>query len=289
MPELTSFLTVTLLAASVAFLLARRYALRRERVATMLSGDTKNGRNPSRPFAEKLRHLVASLPPRQARVLAWGALAATAFALTRNPVIALLAWPAARTARRILISHRRKKSLARKEEQVLELIDSLSQSLRSGLSLQLSLEVGLEDVGEEIRGDILDVLKELRLGSSLEEALSKAADCSPLPSLKLTYTVLGLLHGKGGDLPRILERVRKRVAEGLEARREAQVLTSQSRASGYLVASLPAVFLGLQAILNPRSLSPLLYTRSGNMIAVTAIALNAAALFLIRRIVSPEV
>lgn len=174
----------------------------------------------------------------------------------------------------------------RKEEQMLEFIDSLIQSLRSGLSLQQSLEVCTEDLGDEMRREVLAVLKELRIGGGLEETLMGAARSSTAPSLKLTFTVLGLLHGKGGDLPRILERLRKRVAEGVELRREARILTSQSRASGYLVSALPAVFLLIQAALNPKSLQPLLSTPTGNLIIFLALLLNGAAFLFIRKIVN---
>jgi tight adherence protein B len=119
--------------------------------------------------------------------------------------------------------------------------------------------------------------------------MNAAAEGSTSPTLRLTFTVLGLLHGKGGDLPRILERLRKRVAEGLEVRREARILTSQSRASGYLVSCLPLVFLLLQAALNPRSLRPLFTTPAGNLIIAVALALNAAAFLIIRRLIEPEV
>ncbi|MBN2028205.1 MAG: type II secretion system F family protein [Actinobacteria bacterium] len=210
-------------------------------------------------------------------------------ALTRNPLLAIAAWPASTFTRRFLHRQRRGKARARKEEQVLEFIDSLSQSLRSGLSLRQSLELSLEDIGEELGVDVLEVLKDIRMGGGLEESLTLAAHRSTSPSLRITFTVLGLLHGKGGDLPRILERLRKRVAGGLEVRREARMLTAQSRASGYLVSSLPVVFLLLQAALNPRSLHPLFATGMGNLIVVTAVALNAAAFFLIRRMVNPEV
>jgi len=217
------------------------------------------------------------------------AVALAVLVFTRNPLLAIATWPAGTLARRLLSKQRSSKARARKEEQVLEFIDSLSQSLRSGLSLRQSLELSVEDIGEELGEDVLEVLKDIRMGGGLEESLTLAADRSTSPSLRLTFTVLGLLHGKGGDLPRILERLRKRVAGGLEVRREARMLTAQSRASGYLVSSLPAVFLLLQAALNPRSLQPLFATAMGNLIVITAVALNAAAFFLIRRMVNPEV
>jgi tight adherence protein B len=277
-----------LLVVCLAAFIARRSALRRERAGSLLSEDFPSSDSTSLSLLrEGLRGRPAKPLSRRARFFLNAAIGLAVFIYTRNPIIAVLPWLVTAGAQRLLDAHRRRKSNKRKEEQVLELIDSLNQSLRSGLSLQQSLEVSLEDVGEEMRSEMFSVLKDLGLGSGLEEALSKAAGLSPNPSLKLTFTVLGLLHGKGGDLPRILERLRKRVAEGLEVRREARILTSQSRASGYLVSCLPPVFLGLQAILNPNSLRPLLSTSMGNLMVAVAAGLNIAAFFLIRRIVSP--
>jgi len=176
----------------------------------------------------------------------------------------------------------------RKEEQVLELIDSLSQSLRSGLSLQQSLQAGLEDVGPEMRLEIQGILDDFRMGGSLDESLLRAAEAADIPSLRLVFLVTGLLHAKGGDIPRILDRLRRRVAEGVELRRELRSLTAQSRASGYLVSALPAAFLALQALLNPRSLHPLLSSSTGNLILLAALSLNAAAFVIMRKLLSQE-
>lgn len=270
--------------------LAHRHALRGEKTRSMLRADTQ-GDNPGviNRLWDAMRRELSKKPTRHIRLICCIALCLALFAFTRNPFIALLPWPATAAMPKLVRSYRERKSLARKEEQVLELIDSLNQSLRSGLSLQQSLQVSLQDVGEEAGREIMGALKDINLGSGLEEALRSAALRCRAPSLKLTFTVLALLHGKGGDLPRILERLRKRAAEGLEARREARVLTSQSRASGYLVSALPLVFLGLQAALNPGSLRPLFSTPTGNMIMAVAVGLNVAAFLLIRRIVGPEV
>ncbi len=281
------FLVFTaLLAFSLSALYLWRSARRREKTRGMLISEDS-----AKALLPDLLGLLeqASRPSRLRRCLFLALTALAVFVFTRNPFLAAAACPACALVRRFVARHRRSKTLASKEEQVLEFIDSLSQSLRSGLSLRQSLEVSLEDVGSELAEDVLEVLKDIRMGGGLEESLSRAAEYSTLPSLRLTFTVLGLMHGKGGDLPRILERLRQRVAGGLDVRREARILTSQSRASGYLVSSLPAVFLLLQAVLNPSSLRPLFSTATGNMIVMVAIALNAAAFFLIRRMVNPEV
>jgi tight adherence protein B len=279
---------LVLLSTSIVSCIAWRKERRREKARSLLRDDAAAGSRLSGLLS--VMHGLASGPPSRPRSILLNAAAVlVVLALTHNPFIAFLAWPASVLARRQLERHRRRRTRTKKEEQVLELVDSLSQSLRSGLSLQQSLEVALDDIGEELAEEVSGVLKDVRMGNGLEEALTGAAGRAHSPTLRLTFTVLGLLHGKGGDLPRILERLRKRVAEGLEVRREARILTSQSRASGYLVASLPPVFLLLQAVLNPRSLSPLFATPTGNLIMAAAIALNAAAFLIIRKMVNPEV
>lgn len=273
-----------------------RVSRRRESARAMLSADRKYGPagrgNIPKAISYRLLSAWEKAGRRGTRLRRSALSMAVALAVlvfTRNPILAIATWPAGAMVRRFVQRSRSSKARARKEEQVLEFIDSLSQSLRSGLSLRQSLELSVEDIGEELGADVCEVLKDIRVGGGLEESLALAADRSTSPSLRLTFTVLGLLHAKGGDLPRILERLRKRVVGGLEVRREARMLTAQSRASGYLVSSLPLVFLLLQAALNPHSLQPLFTTATGNLIIITAVALNAAAFFLIRRMVNPEV
>jgi Flp pilus assembly protein TadB len=285
--SLRCIIPILLMAVSFAFLRARRSQMRREKMLGKLS-DSPAAPTEGSPSLDLLRRLrlpnYASLP-RTGKVCVIVAVGLTIFILTRNPILALLPWPGFTLGHRGLQRYRTRKAGGRKEEQILEFIDSLIQSLRSGLSLQQSLEHAADDLGKEMRADITTILNRVRMGAGLEETLSRAGESISIPSLRLTFIVLGLLHGKGGDLPRILERLRKRVSEGIEVRREARILTSQSRASGYLVSALPGVFLLVQTALNPRSLQPLLATPTGNVIILVALLLNATALVFIRKIV----
>jgi tight adherence protein B len=278
-----------LFASSLAAFMRLLRLRRRERALAALYPGSSSSDAPAPGIlgAPSARSLIPEASHRSNIIILVAALAT--LAITRSLLLASIAWPATMLARRLVNNYRRNRAATRKEEQVLEFIDSLSQSLRAGLSLRQSLEVSVEDIGEELGDDIRDILKDMRMGAGLEESLTAAAGNSSSASLRLTFSVLGLLHGRGGDLPRVLERLRKRVAGGLDARREARILTSQSRASGYLVSSLPAVFLLLQAALNPRSLNPLFATSTGNIIIAVALAMNAAAFLLIRRMVDQEV
>ena len=289
MIDLQLLLAVIFAALSAAAFLARRSVQHRERAITRLGGGASSPSAALPDLHELWRKHVERGLPRRLRIPLILTICLLVLVLTDNILLALLSWPIILLIERFASGAGRRKKRVKTEEQVLEFIDSLNQSLRSGLSLQQSLEVSVEDVGEEMRHEVLAVLQELRLGSGLETALANAAEAVDSSSLRMTFTVLRLLHGRGGDLPHILERLRKRVSEGLEARRETRVLTSQSRASGYLVSALPLVFFLLQAALNPYSLRPLFSTTTGNLIIIAAAGMNAAAFLLIRKIVNPEV
>ncbi len=274
--------SVLLLLASAILFRSHLHLARRERAASILLGEALGP--PRRvPTQEVLREATRRVlkPGGKERFLMLVA-CTVALAVTRNPLLCMLPLLLP-PLRRFLRQYRGRRKAQRKEEQVLELIDSLTQSLRSGLSLQQSLQVCMEDVGTELGEELGELIGEINTGGGLEESLLRAAERSPVPSLRLTLTVLGLLHGRGGDLPRVLDRMRGRISEGLEARRELRMVTSQSRASGYLVSALPLAFLAIQAALNPSSLKPMLTTPAGNLLALVAMALNAAAFLVIRR------
>lgn len=277
-------LTSVLLLACSALLFRTHLGLeRRERAFSFLEGE---GRAPTKevPVREGFWRVMrrALLSGRRERLLVPAACAAI-LVLTRNPLLCLLPPLLLPPLRRFLREYRGRREESKKEEQVLEFIDSLNQSLRSNLSLQQSLQVCPEDVGPELGAELEELVREIHAGGGLEESLLRAAERTTSPSLRLTLTVLGLLHGRGGDLPRVLDRMRNRVCEALEARRELRMVTSQSRASGYLVSALPLAFLSIQAALNPSSLRPMLATPTGNLMALVALALNGAAFLVIRR------
>lgn len=261
-------------------------ARRREQARVALFGDQGRSVGDLSLLRSGFSGLAALRRTGRGRAILFAAISAALFILTRNFFLAASIWPAYAALRRLMDGRRRSKSLGATEEQALEFIDSLNQSLRSGLSLLQALESSREDIGPELGAEVASVLHDVSLGAGLEESLARAADRTPSSSLHLTFTILALLHGKGGDLPRVLERLRKRVQEGLEVKREARMLTSQSRASGYLVASLPFAFLLLQGVLNPRSLKPLLATPIGNIMVAAALALNAGAFLIIRKLIN---
>lgn len=276
--------SLILLLVGALLLRAHLQLARRERAFSLLSGEAHD---PAARFStlEVLREASQKVlqPARKERFLMLAACSVTLL-VTRNPLLCLLPPLLLPALRRFLHENRGRKKAFKKEGQVPELIDSLTQSLRSGLSLQQSLQVCMEDVESELGEELSELVGEIRTGGGLEESLLRAAERSSVPSLRLTFAVLGLLHGRGGDLPRVLDRMRDRVSEGLEARRELRMVTSQSRVSGYLVSALPLAFLSIQAVLNPSYLKPMLATPAGNLLALVALALNAAAFLVIRRL-----
>lgn len=239
----------------------------------------------SRAF-DRIRRRMPTVPSRW--IPAAAILATLPFLLKGNPFPTLLLPIGIAAARRVKGKRSEKKRVLRLEEQVSDLLDSLSQSLRAGLSLAQALELSLQDVGDEMKEEIYPCVMAIMMGESPQTSLKRLGDVTVSPSLRLLCKTLVLLHTKGADIPRIMDRLREKVAESRDTRREFEVMTAQSRASGYLVSALPGIFLFLQASINFRSVSQLLFTPVGNLLGALALAMNLAGFLAVRKIVELE-
>lgn len=209
---------------------------------------------------------------------------ASIIVLRGNPLPILLIPLGMALTKRSISKRVERKRRSNLDEQTIDLLDSIGQSLKAGFSLTQALELSLEDVGDEMRQEIGPSVMAIRMGESPESALQNLCRRTASPSLRLLCNTLALLHSKGGDIPRITHILREKVAESQEMRRELETLTAQSRISGYLVSALPGIFLFIQASLNPRSVSPLFLTPIGNLIGVIGLAMNLLGFLSVRRI-----
>jgi len=144
--------------------------------------------------------------------------------------------------------------LRRKESQRLvqfglQLPDTLAlitASVRAGFSLQQALFGVAKQAPDPTGAEFNRLAQELRLGTSLMEALENLARRVKSDDMDLLVSVFSIQSRVGGNLADILETVAGTMRERVRLRREVQVLTSMQRMSGYVLGLLP---LGLAVVL----------------------------------------
>jgi tight adherence protein B len=186
----------------------------------------------------------------------------------------------------------RRKAAERKEKFAQELVDAIdiiANSLRSGLTFQQALSVLKRDIPEPMAGEIKKVLNKHQLGLSMEKALLEMAEENKNESLELFVTAVVLVRETGGNLVEVLKKVSESIREKNRLEGHIKVLTAQGKLSGWIVGILPFLMTFIIYMMDPELVTPLFTTFIGILLVTAALIMELLGVFFIRKIVNVEV
>jgi tight adherence protein B len=185
---------------------------------------------------------------------------------------------------KLLMASMRKKRLRKFEEQLPDAFMLLSSSLQSGASLNMALENVVQQSPAPLSQEFGLLIKNIRLGISLEDALLKLEQRLPLPSFIMASSAIRISREVGGNLVETINSMaamlrRKRVMEG-----KIDSLTAQGKAQGTFMALLPLFLAGILSAIEPAAMSQLYTTRNGLIVLSVMIIMEVMGFIFIRKI-----
>lgn len=173
--------------------------------------------------------------------------------------------------------------LQKAEEQLPEMLLSLTAALRAGLSLRQALEMAAVDTPAPLGVELRRCLDQVRLGASWEEALERLRQRLPAEGLILFGWALSVHWRTGGDLPALCERLVDLLGERRRLRAKLAAATAQGRLSAGVVLLVPFLLAFSLRQLAPGYLAPLLTTPAGWAMLSWAGLMNCLGVVLILR------
>jgi len=145
-------------------------------------------------------------------------------------------------------------------------LDLIVRGVKSGLPVAETIAV----VGDEMKGPISEefrrVTEDLRVGMTLEQALWAAADRVGAPEFKFFVVVLSVQRETGGNLSETLDNLSEMVRSRKQMKLKVRAMSSEARASQYILGGLPFAISGLLLLVSPSYIMTLWYTDAGNTI-----------------------
>ena len=190
-----------------------------------------------------------------------------------------------------LLFVRVRRSLRRQafNRQLPDALQAIANSLRAGFGFNQGMTVVASDLPAPISVEFARALREMNLGSTVDEVLQTMA--RRMQSVDFDLAVAGILINRqvGGNLAELLDNIVNTIRERVKLKAFIRVLTAQQRLSAWVVVAVPPVvlvvlFLGMRAYT-----SYLLVTHIGQVMLVAAFCLQLLGGYLIRRIVSIDV
>jgi len=136
---------------------------------------------------------------------------------------------------RLSRNHRRK----RFSEHFPDAVGMLASSLRAGYSVQMALGTVVSEGGDIVSHEFGQVLSELEIGRSFEDALKGILYRVDTPELRLFISAVVLQRETGGNLAELLDNLEAVIRDRQQLKRELHATTAQARLAGVVLSLLP--------------------------------------------------
>ena len=115
----------------------------------------------------------------------------------------------------------------------------MSNCLRSGLSLQQAMVSISKEMPEPISKEFSRVLREIKYGSTIEDALNGLVDRIKSKDLELMVSAILIRRQVGGNLSEILNNISSTILSRIKIQNDIKVMTATGRVSGIIIGLLP--------------------------------------------------
>lgn len=175
------------------------------------------------------------------------------------------------------------------EQQLPDAIQSLSGALKAGASLNAGFMQLAQESSPPLSQEVELIIREQRLGVSLDSALSNLGRRMPLPTVVLLVSTIRIAAETGGELAEALSRTATTMRSIAQAEGKIAALTAQGKMQAWVVGLLPMLLLYVLSRMEPVAMAKLWTTTLGWGVIAVIVFLEFMGVWLIRRIVAIDV
>jgi len=168
-------------------------------------------------------------------------------------------------------------------------IELLVRGLKSGMPVSETLSVIAKEIAGPVGEEFKLVVEKIKIGKSMEESLQETADRLGTAEFQFFVITLAIQRETGGNLAETLANLADVLRKRAQMKLKIRAMSSESKASAYIVGSLPFFVFGMIWTVNEKYLAGF-FTEPRLMIAGLGGALwMAIGVFIMAKMVSFEI
>lgn len=200
-------------------------------------------------------------------------------------LIAVLPGLAATGLPMLYLLGKKRKRLARIEEQLPDALDLMSRALRAGHALPSAIKMVGDEMVDPIASEFSIMFDEVNYGIPIGDALKNLS--TRVPSMDVGYFVVAvqIQRETGGNLTEILGNIAAIVRDRLKLFGQIRTFSAEGRLSAWILTLLPFCMAAVINILNPGFMKVLWTDPLGPRIIGVMVALMLIGIFWMRKII----
>lgn len=168
-------------------------------------------------------------------------------------------------------------------------IELLVRGLRSGLPVTETIGVVAKEIGGPVGEEFQKVVDRIKIGQTMEDALQESAKRMETPEFKFFCITLAIQRETGGNLAETLSNLADVLRKRGQMKLKIKAMSSESKASAYIVGSLPFIVFGLVYSVNPLYLAGFFYEERLIIAGLGGLCWMSIGVFIMAKMVNFEI
>ena len=212
-----------------------------------------------------------------------------AFLLLRHILAAVLGAMVGLMLPSMIVKNLEKIRCIKFSRQIIDGLMILSSSLKAGLSLLQAFDALVEEMPPPISQEFGLVVRQVRMGVTLETALTDLKKRMPLEELDLIITAVLVAQETGGDITQTFSKLVYTIRERDKLMGKVKALTVQARLQGWIMGMLPIAFAFFVYFTNKNYFDFMLQDKVGQFLIFYAVVSEILGIIFIRILSKVEV
>jgi tight adherence protein B len=213
---------------------------------------------------------------------------AALFMILGGPILGVIGFVMTPLVARSVLTIRAQRRRQAFEEQLPDVLQLMTNALRSGYALPQALDAVATQAAEPASSEFRRVNFEARVGVDLGDSLRAMSERMESVSFGWVVAALDINREVGGELAKVLTTLATTIRDRQQLDRQIKTLTAEGRISAYVLTALPIIVGLAMALLNPDYFEPL-RSSPGSLILLGAVALLGAGWIWMRSMIKAEI
>lgn len=182
----------------------------------------------------------------------------------------------------ILAGRRRKRFM----QEFPNAIDVLVRGVQSGLPIGECVGIVGREIPDPVGAEFRMMVEGQRLGLTLNEIMTRGLERMPTPEYKFFAIVLQIQQQTGGNLAETLSNLSAVLRDRKQMRNKVKALSSEAKASAWIIGSLPFIVFLLVTIVSPNYMKPLITHPIGHIIVAGSLTWMAIGVAIMAKMIN---
>jgi tight adherence protein B len=174
-------------------------------------------------------------------------------------------------------------------DQFPDALDMIVRSVRSGFPLSVALQMLAENAESPVKEEFRQVVDDVALGRSLQDALQRLSLRINQPDIRFFVVVLSVQQETGGNLAEIIGNLSSIIRKRKQLRHKIRAMTSEGRATAWILGSLPVFVFCVLYVMKPDYLSAFWTDPLGMTLFGTSVTLLVICIFVVKQMINVDI